>query len=64
MSLFGVKSLREVAYKAEMVSCLFGWLDHARPTAAQHVACPNSAYCRLDADSPLSGSSYPAAIKR
>lgn len=64
MSLFGVKSLREVAYKAEMASCLFGWLDHARPTIAQHVACPDSAYCRLDVDSPLSGSSYSAVTQR
>lgn len=64
MSLFGVISPREVAYKAEMASRLFKWLDHARHTAAQYVACSNSAYCRLDADSPLSGSSHSAAIQR
>ena len=64
MSLVGVKSLREVAYIAEMASRLFGRFDHTSPTAAQHVACPDFAYSRLDADSPLSGCSYPAAIQR
>lgn len=64
MSLVGVISLRVVAYKAEMASRLFGGFDHTNPTVAQHVACLDSAYSRLDPDGPLSGCPHPVAIQR